>query len=150
MRNESPISLIMVDIDFFKGYNDYYGHQKGDRCLKSIANTITGRLRRPGDLAARYGGEEFVIVLPGTDLEGAVCVSESIRSRIEELGIPHPKSRVSDSLTISLGVASAIPRRGTSPNGLVAVADKALYQAKRKGRNRVVCLSESEYIQQPI
>ncbi len=149
-RNEFPISIIMVDIDFFKGYNDYYGHQKGDRCLKSIAHAITSGLRRPGDLAARYGGEEFAIVLPETDLEGGVCVSESIRSHVEALGIPHPESKVGDFLTISLGVAGAIPLRGTSPNGLVAVADKALYQAKRKGRNRVVCLSESEYMQQPV
>jgi diguanylate cyclase (GGDEF)-like protein len=137
LRTSTPLSLIMIDIDFFKTHNDTYGHQSGDECLKRVANCLAGALNRPGDLAARYGGEEFVVVLAGTHRAGAAAVAEALRQRIESLEIPHAGSRVSDWVTISLGVATMIPLRDTSPAALIAEADRALYQAKREGRNRV-------------
>jgi len=137
LRYEIPLSLILVDIDFFKPYNDNYGHQKGDECLRQVANTLTRVLHRPADLVARYGGEEFVVVLPNTDLQGANFVAERLRVEVEALGITHLHSQVSKHITISLGVATAMPGRGSSPAELIASADQALYQAKQGGRNRV-------------
>jgi diguanylate cyclase (GGDEF)-like protein/PAS domain S-box-containing protein len=137
LREHSPISLIMVDIDHFKLFNDVYGHQAGDDCLKEVAKTLKETLNRPGDLAARYGGEEFGIVLPDTELEGALKVAEILRARVEGLGIPHKNSPVSQWVTISLGVASLIPSVDTSPAQLVTASDRALYRAKAEGRNRV-------------
>ncbi len=138
LRSESALGLIMVDIDFFKSFNDTYGHQRGDECLKRIAGALASSLGRPGDLAARYGGEEFVIVLAGTGRDGAVAVAETLRASVEALRIPHSGSPVSDHVTISLGVASLIPRQPAAVDTLIAAADRALYQAKRGGRNRVV------------
>ena len=100
-RNNLPLSLVMIDVDFFKKYNDYYGHGAGDSVLKSVASTIVSKLLRPGDSAARYGGEEFALILPETDIEGALCVTEKIRISIEKLAILHEKSDVGDYLTIS-------------------------------------------------
>jgi diguanylate cyclase (GGDEF)-like protein len=137
MRGGTPVSLIMIDIDFFKAYNDTYGHQRGDDCLKRVALCLSGALNRPGDLAARYGGEEFAIVLAGTTAGGARAVAETLRARVEGLGLPHAGSSTSDRVTITLGVASAIPLRDSSPATLIAAADRALYRAKRAGRNRV-------------
>lgn len=137
LRYEIPLSLILIDIDFFKSYNDTYGHQKGDECLRLVANVLNRALHRPADLAARYGGEEFMVILPNTDLEGANSVAERLRVEVEALGIVHPQSPVSKYVTISLGVATTIPRRGFSPAELIASADQALYQAKEDGRNRV-------------
>ncbi len=137
LRNSTPLSLIMIDIDFFKAYNDTYGHQSGDECLKRVANTLSASLNRPGDLAARYGGEEFAVVLAGTHRAGAAAVAEALRARVESLNIPHAGSRVSDRVTISLGVATMIPVRESSRVALIAAADRALYDAKHKGRNRV-------------
>lgn len=141
MRDQTPLSLIMVDIDFFKVFNDTYGHQAGDDCLKRVAAALRDALKRPADIVARYGGEEFAAVLPDTDLDGAVVVAEAMRLDVEALGISHNKSaylsKVSNYVTISLGVASIIPNEASSPERLVSMADNALYKAKEEGRNRV-------------
>lgn len=137
MRDATPVSLILADIDHFKAFNDTYGHQAGDDCLRQIAKAFNSAVRRPGDIAARYGGEEFIVVLSGTDMAGAVSVAETIRLRVVELGIPHANSGVTDRVSMSLGVATAIPGRNTSPTALIGNADKALYKAKDEGRNRI-------------
>jgi diguanylate cyclase (GGDEF)-like protein/PAS domain S-box-containing protein len=137
MRDAKPLSLIMCDIDFFKTYNDTYGHQGGDDSLRQVANTLNSVLGRPEDLVTRYGGEEFAVTLPGTDSQGTKFLAETMRSRVESLGIVHVSSQVSEVLTISLGVASTIPTRGSSPHELISAADQALYEAKKEGRNRV-------------
>ena len=136
-RVDKPIALIMGDIDFFKAYNDTYGHWRGDDCLKAVARCLSITLNRPGDLVARYGGEEFVVVLPDTDASGAVHVAEALRAEIEAMEIPHASSTASKVVTISLGIADAIPSEGCSPRDLIAQSDRALYRAKDKGRNRV-------------
>jgi diguanylate cyclase (GGDEF)-like protein len=137
LREQAPLSLIMVDIDHFKVFNDDYGHQMGDDCLKEVAKALTESLNRPGDLAARYGGEEFGIILPDTEMDGAFKIAEILRARVEGLGIPHKNSPVSQWVTISLGVASLSPSKEASPAQLVTAADRALYRAKAEGRNRV-------------
>ena len=141
-RNGTLLSLLMIDIDYFKKYNDTYGHQSGDTCLKAVAAKLSEGLHRPGDLLARYGGEEFVVVLPCTDREGAYLIAENMRSSIEALNIRHAASSIADHLTISLGVASLIPRHSRELDELQVAADKALYQAKHEGRNRVVVFDE--------
>jgi len=138
MRTETPISLIMFDVDCFKLYNDSYGHQAGDACLRMVADAIGGFARRPGDTAARFGGEEFVLLLPGDDIDQAASVAELCREAVESLKIPHGHSTVSSVVTVSAGVASMVPGSDTSSKVLVASADRSLYQAKREGRNRVV------------
>lgn len=137
VRNASPFSLIMLDIDFFKDFNDTYGHQAGDKCLKQVANLLNSSLNRPRDLVARYGGEEFVIVLPGTNTEGALLLAKSLRTKMEALKIAHSCSNVSKYITISLGVATTIPGLNSKPEDLIYSADQALYQAKFSGRNRI-------------
>ena len=137
VRYKEPISAIMVDIDFFKKYNDALGHQKGDIVLRKVANTLKRNIRRAGDLVARFGGEEFIIILGRTNEESAMKVAEKIRKAIEKLKIKHPDSSVSEFLTISLGVSSVIPIKGTSCENLIKAADEALYEAKKRGRNRV-------------
>lgn len=137
-RSEEPISLILLDIDFFKNFNDNYGHQAGDSCLKLVAEEIGGFARRPADTAARYGGEEFVLLLPGVDLVDAAIIAENCRKAVESLEIPHCHSQASDVVTVSAGIASMVPDREASRGQLVEAADKALYRAKLKGRNRVI------------
>ena len=136
LKNE-PLSLIMLDIDYFKAYNDTYGHLGGDMGLKTVAATIRDSLDGPGRFVARYGGEEFGIVLPGTSREDAAALAESLRVRVERREIAHAKSQVSRFLTISLGVATVVPAFGNDAESLVSAADKGLYEAKRT-RNRVV------------
>lgn len=136
-REQKIISLVFCDIDYFKPYNDTYGHLAGDRCLRVIAQSLQGAVRRPADLVARYGGEEFAVILPNTDAQGAWQVAMTIHSEIEALHIPHAASKVSDYVTASLGVASMIPASHLSPNLLVNAADRAVYEAKRRGRNCV-------------
>ncbi len=138
-RNKDYLSVILCDIDFFKLFNDHYGHQAGDECLQKVARAIHGCVMRPADLAARYGGEEFVIVLPNTDAGGAMVVAEKVRARVGELMIPHARSRVSENVSLSLGIAAMVPGSDNSPESLVAKADHALYEAKGGGRNRSVC-----------
>ncbi|MCX7921646.1 MAG: diguanylate cyclase [Clostridia bacterium] len=132
-----PLSIIMIDIDYFKTYNDTYGHQAGDECLKKVASTLANALKHTGNLAARYGGEEFAVVLPDTSRNEAVFVAEKLRADIEEVRIPHVKSDISDHVTISLGVATVIPQYDSSPDELIKSADQALYNAKNSGRNQV-------------
>ncbi|CAA7613364.1 Response regulator containing a CheY-like receiver domain and a GGDEF domain [Magnetospirillum sp. LM-5] len=136
-REGTPLSVLLIDVDHFKLYNDTYGHQKGDACLKAVAQAIGAQVFRQGDLAARYGGEEFVVVLPNTDPDAAKAVAERIRHAVEILALPHGASLTSDHVTLSVGVASTVPGDSGSHDTLVAAADAALYQAKHAGRNRV-------------
>jgi diguanylate cyclase (GGDEF)-like protein len=138
LRHAAPVSLIMADIDHFKAYNDTYGHLAGDECLCKVARTLEGTLKRPGDLAARYGGEEFAMVLEDTTLTGAAHLAEDMRRAVAALGMPHQGSGVSDVVTVTLGVATAIPRPGQLPQTLLGMADRKLYEAKMAGRNRVL------------
>ena len=127
----------MIDIDYFKSYNDTYGHLQGDRCLKQVAQTIKSSIKRSKDLVARYGGEEFIIILPDVKIAGARIVAENIRSEVKALNIPHAASEISDYLTISLGIASTIPAIDSKASTLIAAADRAVYLAKEKGRDRI-------------
>jgi diguanylate cyclase (GGDEF)-like protein/PAS domain S-box-containing protein len=136
-REEAPLSLIMCDIDYFKLYNDTYGHQAGDECLRQVAQVLQGSVKRSADLVARYGGEEFAIVLPNTDIEGAACVAERIAQQVRDLQIRHAQSAVSEYVTLSLGVACCIPAPMSQPATLIAIADESLYRAKAAGRDRV-------------
>ncbi len=137
LRDRRQISLMMIDVDFFKKYNDRYGHLKGDACLKSVANVLEGIDRRPGDKVARFGGEEFVVVLSSVDNQHAVSIAEKIRMDVEALGIPHEKSDINAYVTISIGVVSIVPQQKMSPVDVIKLADEALYRAKGEGRNRV-------------
>jgi diguanylate cyclase (GGDEF)-like protein/PAS domain S-box-containing protein len=137
-REKQPLSLILCDIDFFKRYNDRYGHLEGDECLKGVASCIRKSVQRPGDLAARYGGEEFGILLPNTTAEGAAYVAESIRRTVYEMKKDHAGSEVSDVVTLSLGVATVVPPvEEAEGERLLKAADEALYASKNGGRNRV-------------
>ncbi len=135
-RDKKPISVVLCDIDFFKLYNDNYGHQAGDDCLQKVAKAINDSAKRSTDLAARYGGEEFVLVLPNTDAAGAMVVSETVRSSVMNLNLPHEKSKVCNHVTLSLGVSTMIPGGDNSAEALVELADEGLYEAKENGRNQ--------------
>ena len=137
-RDGTGVAIIFVDIDFFKVYNDLYGHQAGDDCLKRVARCIARGAKRPFDFAARYGGEEFVLVLYGPPDDYANTVPEQIRRDVLDLAIPHGGSQVADRVTVSVGLALAMPETARSLAGAIQTADEALYQAKREGRNRVV------------
>jgi diguanylate cyclase (GGDEF)-like protein len=136
-RGRYPVSVIMADIDHFKSYNDHYGHLEGDDCLKAVAEAIQGQLKRPADTAVRYGGEEFCILLPETPEAGAQHVAESIRRAVESLAISQVPGMEPDRVTLSQGFASCIPEPGFDAAQLIQRADRALYQAKNEGRNRV-------------
>ena len=135
-REQTPIALILGDIDFFKLYNDTYGHQAGDECLRQIAKTINSSVKRPADLAARYGGEEFAVILPNTEATGGAKVAAEIQHKVQLLQIPHQSSLISPYVTLSLGIASVVPWPESFPALLINAADKALYQAKTAGRNQ--------------
>ena len=137
-RTPAPLSLIMIDIDYFKAYNDLYGHQKGDQCLIQVALALTEVLQRPSDLVARYGGEEFAIILPDTNADGALKIGEALRTTVEILGIEHGYSHTAKHVTISVGVATRLPEQDTEIATLIGAADRSLYEAKNSGRNRVV------------
>ena len=137
-REQQPLALILADVDYFKRYNDYYGHLEGDFCLQRVAQAMKAIVRRPADVAARYGGEEFALILPNTTLEGAGMVAAALRQELQRLKLPHARSEVSDSITLSLGVAGIIPRLDLSPASLITAADEALYEAKHQGRDRMV------------
>lgn len=137
-RRKSPLSIGMADVDFFKQYNDHYGHAMGDRALQSIARVIQNCLQRPADLVARYGGEEFVLVFPETDSKSALLVGERIRISLTELKIPHNHSSVEDHITISIGIATASFNAPCEPDAIMEAADRNLYTAKQSGRNQVV------------
>jgi diguanylate cyclase (GGDEF)-like protein len=136
-RHEAALSLVFCDIDYFKLFNDTYGHQMGDECLVRVAHAMDEALNRPADLVARYGGEEFVALLVDTDADGARLVAERMREHVEQLGIEHRASTAAPCLTVSLGVATVRPEEGLRPEDLVSRADQALYAAKQNGRNRV-------------
>ncbi|MBD2517836.1 PleD family two-component system response regulator [Nostoc sp. FACHB-973] len=137
-REQRPLSLILCDVDFFKSYNDTYGHRVGDRCLIKIAQAIKDIIKRPGDLVARYGGEEFAIILPNTDIQGATHVAEKICDAVRTLAIPHQNSQVSPYVTLSAGFTTEIPQTNSDLEEMIAAADRALYQAKTAGRDRFV------------
>lgn len=138
MRDKEPLSLLMIDVDHFKKYNDHYGHQAGDVCLQTIARIASDTLRREGDLLARYGGEEIAAILPGTPHENALAVAEKLRKAIADLHIAHAASPIADHVTVSIGAATLTPTAGTKPDLLVGAADRGLYQAKEAGRDRVL------------
>ena len=136
-RAAAPLSLLLLDVDYFKQFNDKYGHQAGDDCLRQVAAVLKQALRRDDDLAARYGGEEFVLLLPFTDLPGALTVADSVQRALARLALPHAGSLVANRVTCSLGCARLIPEPEIAPGELVEMADVALYRAKRNGRNRI-------------
>jgi len=138
-RTLSPLSIIMADIDHFKAYNDHYGHIAGDSCLKKVAKVLGDTISRSNDLACRYGGEEFCIVLPDTDKQGVAHVAEHLRTKVEKLEIPHIKN--GGVVTLSLGTSTTVPEHGCTAEQLLEGADKALYEAKQGGRNKVVAFS---------
>ncbi|MBD2457631.1 diguanylate cyclase [Nostoc sp. FACHB-87] len=135
-REQQPLALILFDVDQFKLYNDCYGHLAGDNCLIKVAQTVQHILYRPADLVARYGGEEFLVLLPNTNLVGAITVAQRIQEAIHELAIPHEKSSVKNIITVSLGITSVIPTLDFKPDTFIALADLALYNAKKQGRDR--------------
>jgi diguanylate cyclase (GGDEF)-like protein len=137
-RERTSLSLILCDIDYFKDYNDHYGHQAGDDCLQQVAEAISKAVKRPGDLVARYGGEEFTVILPHTSIEGAVQVAHFIQNNLQELKIVHSYSQVNEYITLSIGVACLVPHPQKLPEQLISLADSALYEAKKQGRNRIV------------
>jgi diguanylate cyclase (GGDEF)-like protein len=158
MRNQTMLSLLMIDVDFFKRYNDHYGHVAGDLCLQKVAKAIAGSVTRGGELAARYGGEEFAVLLPDTDTAQATLIAERIRTAVVDLGLEHIESTVQPYVTVSIGLVCVIPAFTESPerwaadappprsqsNNITCIqtmfeqADSALYYAKQRGRNRVV------------
>jgi diguanylate cyclase (GGDEF)-like protein len=136
-RNQRPISLLLMDIDFFKTYNDHYGHLAGDECLKIIAREISTVVRRPADLFARYGGEEFVLLLPDIESRGAAFIAKKVQETIKSVNVSHAYSPVAGYITLSIGVATRVPQEGQSHNDLISEADKMLYMAKQNGRNQI-------------
>jgi diguanylate cyclase (GGDEF)-like protein len=132
-RDGLPLALLLVDVDHFKSYNDSYGHQEGDECLKRLSHLLRGMARRPGDVAARYGGEEFAVILPNTSAEGGRHFAESLRAAVEALNIPHCRSRYGV-VTVSIGLACELPIAGTEA-AMLQNADAALYSAKENRRN---------------
>ncbi len=137
-RNKGSITVLMCDVDFFKNYNDYYGHLLGDECLHQIASAISQVIRRPGDLVARYGGEEFIVMLPQTDRLGSEVVIENILNAVRMLDIEHKKSVAAECVTMSIGASVLNLSNEIDPERIISEADKALYEAKRTGRNRSV------------
>ena len=136
-RDKQPLSIVLLDIDFFKRYNDSYGHKQGDECLIAVAHAIDAAVNRPYDLVARYGGEEFVCILPQTEFAGALHIAQTIVERVNALKIPHKSSDISEFVTISAGLVTTIPKLEIPQDSLIEAADKQLYIAKEKGRNRV-------------
>jgi diguanylate cyclase (GGDEF)-like protein len=142
-REQQPLSLLLLDVDYFGNYNNLYGHPQGDICLVKIAQTVRNTLKRPADMMARFGGEEFIVILPNTNLTGAIVVAERIHLAIKELEITHEDSRLDNinTITISLGISSQIPTADSSHSHLINQADQALLEAKRQGRNQSVIFS---------
>ena len=141
MRETNPLSLIFIDIDHFKQYNDFYGHLAGDDCLKEVAQALKNTLQRPTDLLARYGGEEFVALLPNTHGQGAMLLADRLRKKILSLQFEHQQSSTSDVLSISLGIVTTSPMIKHHARDFIHTADEALYEAKKAGRNCVICKS---------
>jgi len=137
LRNRHPLTLVMFDIDFFKKYNDKFGHLGGDECLKQVALSLQAIAQRPADTVARYGGEEFIVLLPETDSGGALTVAEKLRAEVENLHLPNPDSTVGPFVTVSVGVITVVPTADSTPDACLRLVDEALYRAKDGGRNRV-------------
>ena len=137
-RSGAPLSLVVLDVDHFKLYNDTLGHAAGDKALQEVAAVLSSHALRPTDLAARHGGEEFVVVYGETDAEAGLKLAESIRARVEALGLPHPRSPTAAAVTVSVGVATIVPNQSEDMSGFFVMADLAMYAAKEAGRNRVV------------
>lgn len=137
-RLNHPLSLIMIDVDYFKQFNDTYGHQKGDDCLKAVADEIQKSVFRGTEAVCRYGGEEFCVLLPAIDIEGAYIIAERVRENIEKLSLSHETSNASDWVTLSCGVSTISPKQGEEASQLVALADEALYKSKAQGRNKTL------------
>ena len=144
-RERHPVALVLFDLDFFKQYNDQYGHLRGDECLRNIAELIGSVVNRPGDLFARFGGEEFILLLPNTPEEGAVQIAEQCRELVESLAIPHHKSSISEVVTISVGVCSLTPDSTVTESDMLDLTDQALYCAKDSGRNCVVSANQKNF-----
>lgn len=136
-RSKSTVSLLILDVDFFKKYNDHYGHIAGDKCLQKIGDILSLSVNRPDDLAARFGGEEFLVILGNTDLKGALTIAKSIQNNLKSLKILHQDSGLSDYVTMSIGCSASVIGPETSLNELLKSADKQLYEAKKQGRNRI-------------
>ena len=137
VRSQLPLALVMIDVDFFKRFNDHYGHQAGDDCLRQVVQILQQGLRRPADLVARYGGEEFACILPETSFEDAMALARELEASVRAKAIPHAASDVADVVTVSLGVAARLADASADPATLLALADGQLYQAKHSGRGRV-------------
>ncbi|MGY6528543.1 MAG: diguanylate cyclase domain-containing protein [Cyanobacterium sp.] len=138
LRQEHSLSLIMADVDYFKAYNDAYGHLQGDECLRQIARCLHATVKRAGELVARFGGEEFIIILPQTSVQNAIALGQSIQKNISQLNLNHEYSEVSDRVTLSIGIASTIPTKNQCLSNLMELVDQALYGAKKKGRNCII------------
>jgi diguanylate cyclase (GGDEF)-like protein len=136
-RSHKPLALVMLDVDHFKPYNDVYGHQQGDKCLRAVAEVLRSGLGRSHDLVARYGGEEFVCLLPECDLAGARAKAQALCRAVQAMGLPHAGSQVARVVTLSAGVACQVPGADGAASALVALADAHLYRAKKAGRNQV-------------
>jgi diguanylate cyclase (GGDEF)-like protein len=150
-RQSTTLSLIIIDVDCFKAFNDNYGHAAGDECLKQVANVLADGVRRPGDLVARYGGEEFVVIMPETDAAGAIVIAEKLRRGVVSQALPHAFSAAGEVVSVSIGGATIVPaRHNQGPEELVKLADARLYEAKHAGRNRVAWTAESIDGQPPI
>lgn len=147
-RERHPLSLILFDIDYFKAYNDRYGHPAGDTCLAQIAQTVNRLLKRPGDLLTRYGGEEFAVILPNVDTDGAIYVANCIHTEIARLKIHHESSSVSPYVTVSQGISTSLPSNDVTPEKLLQLADQALYLAKQQGRDQSIHRSQAELANQ--
>lgn len=149
MRSRSTLSLIMLDIDYFKKFNDHYGHLAGDKCIQMIGTTLKTTVERSADVAARYGGEEFIVILPDTDENGAKIMGERIRQAVENLAIPHITSETAEYVTVSVGIVTAYPAELVSPDQVLKLVDDTLYLAKEKGRNCCICSSNTELGKSP-
>ncbi|MFQ4136500.1 GGDEF domain-containing protein [Nodosilinea sp. PGN35] len=148
-REQTPLTVVLCDVDYFKPYNDTYGHVMGDQCLRAIAGILDLVIQRPADMAARYGGEEFALILPSTDAEGALHLLNRIRSTLRTRAITHPQSSVAPYVSMSFGLASVVPDQQLEPEDLLRAADAALYQAKAEGRDRAVVAPALEFQGQP-
>jgi two-component system cell cycle response regulator len=137
LTNGRELALLMIDVDYFKAYNDYYGHVQGDEALRTVAACLEKAVRRRQDLAARYGGEEFVILLPDSNLEAAATIARRFQALLAEAAVPHAGSQVSTVVTASIGIAAIRPTAGETAQAIVHAADRTLYQAKRAGRNQL-------------
>ena len=137
LRNQSPVSLVLMDVDCFKAFNDHYGHLAGDDCLRRVADTLAGAARRPGDVMARLGGEEFVSLLPETDHRGAMVTANRIQQGVSSMGVPHAFSEAAEHVTLSIGLATMVPTKEQTSSDLIRRADEFLYLAKHNGRNQI-------------